>query len=95
MNHIELGKLGEEIAVNLLLNKGYEIIERNYRFGKLELDIIAKHEDFLIIIEVKTRFTNEVGEPWEAVTKKKQAQIIKASNQFILEMTLTQKYVLT
>jgi putative endonuclease len=85
MNHIELGRLGEEMAVNLLLEKNYTILERNYRFGKLELDIIAKYKGFLIVIEVKTRFTNEIGEPWEAVTKKKQTQIIKATNHYIIE----------
>lgn len=83
MTHIELGQYGEELAVDHLRSKGYEIIERNFRFKKLEVDIIAKKEDKLIVCEVKTRTTAIIGEPYLAVTRSKQKQIIKATNYFI------------
>jgi len=53
--HNELGKKGEQIAVDYLVKNNYDIIERNYRFDKAEVDIIAKKNQILAIIEVKTR----------------------------------------
>jgi putative endonuclease len=69
--------------VNYLQKKRYQILDRNYRFLKNEVDIIAKFENQLVIIEVKTRQTAEIGEPWRAVTKNKQKQIIKVANQYV------------
>jgi len=54
-SHNELGEKGEEIAAGHLLKNGYAILERNWRFGKEEIDIIASQDDELIIVEVKTR----------------------------------------
>ena len=88
MNHVELGKLGEDIAARHLTNKGYAIRNQNYRFGKLELDIICEKEDQLIIVEVKTRNSNALGEPYSAVTKNKQRQIIRAANNYIIENSI-------
>jgi putative endonuclease len=85
MNHIELGQLGEDMAQKYLATNGFKICERNYRFKKLEIDIIALSEDKLVIIEVKTRENNYFGEPYTFVTKKKQKQVIKAANQYIIE----------
>lgn len=83
MNNAELGQFGENLAEKHLNSKGFRIIERNYRTGKLEIDIVAEYQDKLIIVEVKTRHTAEIGEPWKAVTKKKQRQLIKAANSYI------------
>ena len=85
MKHIELGNYGEQQAKKHLIKLSYEIVATNYRFKKLELDIIAIFKNKLIVVEVKTRFTNEFGEPWQSVTKKKQKLIIKAANQYIIE----------
>ena len=54
MNHNELGKWGEEYAANYLEKKGYELLERNWFFNKAELDIIARKDDQLVVVEVKT-----------------------------------------
>ena len=81
--NIDFGNLGEEIAVNYLVGKGYEILERNWRNVHKEIDIIAKDGKFLVIVEVKTRQTNEYGEPDIAVTRKKQRLIISAANAYI------------
>ncbi len=85
MNHIELGQEGENIAINFLNEKGYKILTRNYRFKKNEIDIICEYDNQLIIIEVKTRQTATTGEPYKAVTKSKQRQIIKVANKYIEE----------
>lgn len=84
-DHNELGKLGEEIARNYLEEKGYSIIGSNYKFGKLEIDIIARTDDFIVFAEVKTRSSAEVIEPETAVNRKKQRQIIKAADIYLSE----------
>lgn len=81
--HNDFGKLGEELAVNYLTGKGYEILERNWRNVHKEIDIIAKEGKFLVIVEVKTRQTDEYGEPDVAVTRKKQRMLIAAANAYI------------
>lgn len=79
----ELGNLGEEFALHLLVSKGFKILATNWRFRKDEVDIIAKDDQFLVIVEVKTRSTNYFGEPFTAVTKKKQGFLIRAANAYI------------
>jgi len=81
--HNKFGKEGEEIACALLRKKGYEIAELNWRTGKLELDIIAKTDKTLVVVEVKTRAGDYYGDPEDFVTKKKQRHIIKAANEYI------------
>lgn len=84
-NHNDLGILGEQMATDYLLNKGYQIVARNFRFKKLEVDIIAQFEDELIVIEVKTRQSDYLTDPSELISKNKQKGIVKAANQFIEE----------
>jgi putative endonuclease len=79
----ELGKQGEEIAVAHLLKLGYIILEKNWRAGRNEIDIIAKDKDFLVIIEVKTRSKDIFAEPEEAVTRDKQQALVRAANAYI------------
>ena len=83
MTKDELGKWGEEYAVTHLQKNGFKLIERNYKFQKGELDIIAENKGELVVIEVKTRETAEIGEPWRAVTKSKQKQIIKVADNYV------------
>lgn len=82
--HLELGMAGEDLAAAHLVQNGYHILERNYRFKKLEIDIICEKDDILIIVEVKTRTTDKLGLP-ELISRSKQKQIIKAANRFIEE----------
>ena len=81
--HFELGKKGEEIAAIYLMGKGYNILERNWRFGRDEIDIIAEYDKFLVIVEVKTRSTGYFGKPEESVTEKKQRFLIRAANEYV------------
>ncbi|MFI5222508.1 MAG: YraN family protein [Bacteroidia bacterium] len=81
--HNETGLNGEELAATYLVQKGYDILEKNWRFQHAEIDIIAKNEDTLVIAEVKTRTSNYFGEPEEFVTRQKQKLLIKAANAYI------------
>ena len=81
--HNDFGKQGEELAVQYLIGKGYEILERNWRNIHKEIDIIAKDGECLVIVEVKTRQTDEYGDPDIAVTRKKQRMLITAANAYI------------
>lgn len=83
MTDQELGVFGEQMAQKFLLKNGYSIRTVNYRYLKFEVDIIAEKEDKIVVVEVKTRQTAEIGEPWMAVTKKKQRQIIFCTNEYI------------
>ncbi|MFH6991950.1 YraN family protein [Flavobacterium sp. FlaQc-48] len=81
--HNELGKKGEELAVEYLQENGYEILDRNWTFRKAEIDIIAQKEAILAIVEVKTRSSLDFGLPQEFVKPKKIQLLIKAVNAYI------------
>lgn len=87
-SHNELGKLGEDLACNYLLAKGYHITERNWRYQKAEIDIIAQKGNTLAIVEVKTRSSVEMGEPETFVSKKKIDLLVAATNAYITEKDL-------
>jgi putative endonuclease len=84
-NSQKLGRNGEQEAVKYLQKKGLTIVKLNWRFKKLEIDIIAKDKEELVIVEVKARGTNAFGEPETFVNKRKQNLLIKAANAYILE----------
>jgi putative endonuclease len=82
--HNQLGKKGEQLAVDFLLDNGYDIVERNYRFDKAEVDIMAKKEQKLAIIEVKTRSTSDFGDPQDFLKPKQIQRIVKAVDEYVL-----------
>ncbi len=82
-DHNELGKKGEQLAVDLLVGKGYEIKERNWRFQKAEVDIIAQKAETLAIIEVKTRSTDFYGDPQDFIDAKKIKLLVKAVDAYV------------
>lgn len=73
------GKAGEDYAANLLSEKGYQILVRNYHSRYGEVDIIAQNSDFLVFAEVKTREEHSMVSPLEAVTASKQRKICKTA----------------
>lgn len=81
--HNELGKLGEEEAVHFLQKKGYSVCHRNWRSGKYELDIVARHANELIIVEVKTRRNIWYGSPETAVDIRKIKRIVLSTNAYL------------
>ncbi len=80
--HFDLGKQGEQVALQYLLNKGYIIHHRNWRYGKIEIDLIAEKDERIVFIEVKTRSTDYFGEPEEAVDEDKEQQLINGAQIF-------------
>jgi putative endonuclease len=81
--HNELGKKGEDLAVDYLISKGYKIIERNYRFDKAEVDIMAQKLTTLAIIEVKTRSSTDFGNPQDFVKPKQIQRFVKAVDEYV------------
>ncbi|MCE3259322.1 MAG: hypothetical protein K0S12_963 [Bacteroidetes bacterium] len=82
------GDWGEKQAISFLREKNYAILETNWRYRKLEVDIIAKTENVMVFVEVKTRATDEFGEPETFVSLKKRRFIIEAANQYLAEKDL-------
>jgi putative endonuclease len=81
----QTGSFGEDASVAFLADKGYKILSRNWRYLKGEIDIVAKHENWLVFVEVKTRSTLDFGNPEEFVTPRQQKLIINTAHQFIVE----------
>jgi putative endonuclease len=86
--HNDLGKLGEELAVDFLKKNGYEILETNWTFQKAEVDIIALKDSVLAVVEVKTRSSIEFGLPQDFVKPKKIQLLVKAINEYVVQNDL-------
>ena len=88
----ELGKKGEELAVELLESKGYEIIERNYRFSRGEIDVIAKDpkDGCTVFVEVKARQNLNFGYPELAITKSKMRQLRKMAELYLYDKSISE-----
>lgn len=80
---IETGKHGEQQAIAHLKALGYDILHTNWRYKNLELDIVARDGDFLVIVEVKTRKNADFGVPENFVDRKKQKKVIRAANEYV------------
>lgn len=83
-----VGMAGEQIAVQFLEDHGYTVIERNYRHGRQEIDIIARDAQFLVFVEVKTRscMTPDAltyGRPARAVDRQKQHNVTLAAKAYL------------
>ncbi|RDY60117.1 YraN family protein [Flagellimonas nanhaiensis] len=86
--HNEFGKRGEQIAADFLIDKGYNIRARNYRFQYAEVDIIAEKDGILSVVEVKSRTHGFLEDISETVNKKKIRLLTLAANEFVLENDL-------
>ena len=87
-DHNELGIKGEKFAKGYLLDNGYEILAQNYRHKHLEIDLIAKDKDELVIVEVKTRTNDFMAEAADTVSLNKQKLLVRAANAYIDEFDL-------
>lgn len=92
-DRISLGKLGENLAVTYLKKHRLKIIKQNYRQKTGEIDIIAREKKTLVFVEVKTRRSTRYGQPLEAVTPKKQAQISRVALDYITRNKLSDQPV--
>ena len=81
----KLGKMGEDVSEIFLKRRGFHVIERSYRQRSGEIDIIAKKENMIVIVEVKTRASEEQGLAIEAVHYKKQKKIIQLAYLYVQE----------
>jgi len=79
---LETGKLGEDIAEKFLRGKGYQIISRNFKTKYSEIDLIAKKDNSLVFVEVKTRVGNDFGLPEEAINRRKRSRLKRAVQAF-------------
>lgn len=80
---IKTGNDGENMAVDFLIKKGFEIVRRNYKFRRAEIDIIARKENWTIFVEVKTRTYSYYGNPEEFVDHDQARRIFQAAEEFI------------
>jgi putative endonuclease len=87
----QIGRQGEEIAVSYLANKGYKIIQRNWRCQAGELDIIVEDGNSLVFVEVRTRRGNRFGTPEESITPAKQARLIELAETYLQETSTTRR----
>ena len=83
--HNDVGREGEALAANYLQQKGYEIVDRNWRYGPKEIDIVARDGDTMVFVEVKTRSTLAFELPQEAVTKKKMKNLVEAADAYLIQ----------
>lgn len=79
------GGQGEDLALRFLQKEGYQLLVRNYRYRRDEIDLIMQKDKLLVFVEVKTRRNAEYGYPEEFVSKKQAAQIIRAAEQYIFK----------
>lgn len=79
------GAIGENLAAEFLEKNGYLILQRNYRFERGEIDLIAKDENELVFVEVKARASDVFGSPEEAVTPEKQRQIRMVAEGYLFD----------
>lgn len=86
--HNEFGTEGEEIATNFLIEKGYTIKHKNYRYLKSEIDIIAQKGDILAIVEVRARSNDFIIPIADTITKKKIKLLVRGANQYVTSRNL-------
>lgn len=85
----KLGKRGEDRAEEYLKRKGFLILEKNYRFGHKEIDLIGREGNTVVFIEVKTGRSKKFGTPEERVSLRKQKNLIEAALAYIQKNTVT------
>lgn len=81
--HNILGKEGEEMAAGYLEQEGYTVLDRNWRCGHKELDLVVTRDDTIVFVEVKTRTGTEWGDPEDAVTDRKIRRIVNSADAYI------------
>jgi|TARA_B110000967_G_scaffold207902_1_gene258462 putative endonuclease len=86
--HNELGKKGENLAIDFLIKNDYKILEKNYRYLKAEVDIIAQKNNLLVVVEVKTRSSDYFGDPQDFITPKKIKLLLSAIDYYVVQRDL-------
>lgn len=79
------GQVGEDAAARFLRSEGYRVLERNWRRGRLELDIVCRQGDTLVFVEVKTRGAGSRGTPADGLDRAKMRNLVRAANLYLSE----------
>jgi putative endonuclease len=82
---IKRGQEGEEQAARYLESQGYQVVARNYRYKRAEIDLIVRQDNWLVFVEVKTRSSTAFGHPEEFVDAKKRVNILQAAAHYLEE----------
>ena len=82
-DEIKTGSKGENLAAEFLIKKGFEVVARNFRYHRGEIDLIIKRGDWLVFVEVKTRTSTDFANPEDYVTVYKARKIYEAAEEFI------------
>jgi len=86
-HRIALGRSGEDRAADWYVAHGYQIVERNWRSHIGEIDLVCARDDILVFCEVKTRCSDRLGSPAEAVTRVKQLRLRRLAAEYIYRHT--------
>ena len=89
----ELGNIGEKLAKEYLIKKGYEIIKNNYYCKQGEIDIICKKDGYLVFVEVKTRVGTSFGKPAEAINFNKKNHLLKSAKHYLYKNKLESEFI--
>lgn len=81
--HLDLGQRGENLALSFLKEQAYEILDTNWRYSRAEIDIVARKDEQLIIVEVKTRASYRHGHPEDDVDHRKQQLLYDAATAYM------------
>lgn len=84
MNNTEKGSIGETLAANYLVRKGYQILASNWRYYHLEIDIIARKDNLMVFVEVKLRFDKGAQTARDSVNRTKEQRLINAAEAWIM-----------
>ncbi len=84
-SHNDTGKNGEELAAKWLEEKGYTLLNRNWRYSHYEIDIVARKDKFICFVEVKARNFSPFGYPEDSVTKRKFKNLQKAADEYLFQ----------
>lgn len=88
-NNVTKGRLGEELALRYLVERGYTLLARNWYHGKIELDLIFENQGVIVFVEVKLRHPDTLVEPHLVVNKAKQRKMVKAADAWLKERDQT------
>ena len=91
LNTTQIGRRGEALAAKYLKGKGYQILEKNYRSGHQEIDLICQDGNYIVFVEVKARSSMNFGTPAASITGQKQAFLKKAALSYLVENHLTEQ----
>lgn len=91
-DNLKTGQLGENLAKKYLENKGFKIIDTNYRTKLSEIDLIAQFKDIMVFIEVRTRTGDKFGAPEQSLTRKKVNKVIKNAQMYMKYKGYTGRY---